>query len=241
MDELQIELNILLPDMDDGDACVTFLTDRLAPNRGVDHLHFVRKNGSTSLCIHYDPSLISLAQVERLAETAGAQVTSQYRHEWIPFSGLTSADSADLLSERLSRLAGILHANVNYAAQCAFVAYDTDQLSREAVLDTLRQFVTISESDLDEVVHVEEGEGHGGHDHGSAPGFLPHWVQDRWTMILVALAGLFFLTGWIGETFAGMPANLALLFYLLSYLAGGYDIATHAIPALFRGQFDTDV
>ncbi len=79
------------------------------------------------------------------------------------------------------------------------------------------------------------------HDHGSAPAFLPHWMQEQWTLILVGLAGVFLLMGWAGERWFGLPANVALVFYILAYIAGGYDIATHAIPALFRGRFDTDV
>ncbi len=79
------------------------------------------------------------------------------------------------------------------------------------------------------------------HNHGSAPSFLPHWIQEHWTLILVVLAGLFFLVGWVGESFLGMPAQVALGFFILAYLAGGYDIATHAIPELFKGQFDTDI
>jgi Zn2+/Cd2+-exporting ATPase len=66
-------------------------------------------------------------------------------------------------------------------------------------------------------------------------------MQERWTLILVGLAGLFLLIGWVGETFFGLPPQIALVFYLLAYVAGGYDIATHAIPGLFKGKFDTDV
>ncbi len=80
-----------------------------------------------------------------------------------------------------------------------------------------------------------------GHDHGSAPAFLPHWLQERWTLALVAVAGVFLATGWIGETFLGLPSQVALLFYLMAYVAGGWDVATHAIPGLLRGKFDTDV
>ena len=80
-----------------------------------------------------------------------------------------------------------------------------------------------------------------GHDHGSAPAFLPHWLQERWTPALVAVAGVLLAIGWIGETFLKLPSQLALLFYILAYVAGGWDVATHAIPGLLRGKFDTDV
>ena len=80
-----------------------------------------------------------------------------------------------------------------------------------------------------------------GHDHGSAPAFLPHWLQERWTLTLVALTGVLLAAGWIGETFLGLPPQIALLFYILAYVAGGWDVATHAVPGLLRGKFDTDV
>ncbi|MCC6458299.1 MAG: cadmium-translocating P-type ATPase [Caldilineaceae bacterium] len=161
----------------------------------------------------------------------------------------------------------MLHANVNYAAGLLYVAYDSEQLA----LETIEQFVhkwgvrllnrapnqaqpgalpsaqshvhPIPKARDAEQAHAEEqtGEAHAGHDHGSAPTFLPHWMQDRWTLILVALAGLFLLIGWAGERFFSLPEGVAFIFYLLSYVAGGYDVATHALPGLLRGRFDTDV
>ncbi len=82
---------------------------------------------------------------------------------------------------------------------------------------------------------------HAGHDHGGAPAFLPHWIQERWTLALVALAGVLLLIGFVGETFLGLPPQAALLFYVGACVAGGWDIAGHALGGLRRGQFDTDV
>jgi Cd2+/Zn2+-exporting ATPase len=66
-------------------------------------------------------------------------------------------------------------------------------------------------------------------------------MQERWSLILVALAGFFLLIGWAGERFFGLPPEVAWGFYLLAYVAGGYDVATHAVPGLLKGHFDTDV
>lgn len=77
--------------------------------------------------------------------------------------------------------------------------------------------------------------------HGPAPGFLPPWVAKHWNLLLVAACGLFFVSGWAGERFFQLNSGWALALYLLAYLAGAYDIATHAIPGLFRGRFDTDI
>lgn len=79
------------------------------------------------------------------------------------------------------------------------------------------------------------------HDHGNAPPFLPHWMQERWTALTVAVAGLALAIGFFGEKFLGLPESVALGFYVLSYLAGGYDAARAALPALFRGKFDIDL
>ncbi|MFQ5578822.1 MAG: heavy metal translocating P-type ATPase, partial [Anaerolineae bacterium] len=169
-------------------------------------------------------------------------MSDRYRHEQIFVTSLPAADAAGTLTDVLEKLTGMLHAQANYAAGVVFVAYDSKVLQRPAIEQAIRHMgVKIVPSPIEEVVEEEKEKEEHGHDHGSAPSFLPHWMQERWTLILVGLAGLFFLIGWIGETFLGMSPTIALIFFILAYVAGGYDIATHAIPGLLKGKFDTDV
>lgn len=79
------------------------------------------------------------------------------------------------------------------------------------------------------------------HAHGTAPVFLPHWMQERWTLVLVGVAAAFYLTGWIGGSYLGMSPTIANIFFVLAYLAGGYDVALEAIPELLKGRFNTDL
>jgi Cd2+/Zn2+-exporting ATPase len=268
MSELQLNLTVLLPGIDAGDQCTHLLTDRLAGVRGVELAHIIDANGTAELCLHYDPNLVPLAKLERLALDTGAQIDQTYRHETIAFAGLDAADNADSLSRELEQLPGMLHATVNYAAGLLYVAYDTRRLSRAAIEQFLRRRgvrfppaqrssysaaapavfpdeITPRVHDDDDHSHTEHEHAahdeHAGHHHGSAPAFLPHWMQEQWTYILIFLAGLFLLAGWIGETFLHLPPAVTLPFYLIAYVAGGYDIATHALPGLLRGAFDTDV
>ncbi|RIK54189.1 MAG: cadmium-translocating P-type ATPase [Chloroflexi bacterium] len=270
MQKLKLALPLLLPEIDARDGCVRHLTERLAGVRGVEQAHIVRDNGTAQLCLHFDPNLVPLARLERLAQEAGAAVTQRYRHEQLAFAGLDAADAASTLEDALAELPGMLHVAVNYAAGLLFVAYDSQQLERTAIEATVRSLgarlvgpmrspqgvVTGETSAADAgatlqtgaLTQAESGEAdahdareHEAHDHGSAPTFLPHWMQERWTLILVALAGLFLVAGWAGERFLGLPAEIALIFFILSYIAGGYDVATHAVPGLLRGKFDTDV
>lgn len=240
---IQLDIPLLLPDIEDArDDCLADLEQILENHQGIHHVHVNHDADPPQLCLHFDPNLISLTAVERIARDAGSSFTQRYRHEAIPFTGMTSADAANSLAGILRDLPGMLHANVNYAAGLAFVAYDATILQRPLIHRALQRMgyrplpPTIqADGEPAEKEEVEE------HDHGSAPAFLPHWVQERWTLILVALAGLFFLIGWLGETFFSLPEAVALVFFILAYIAGGYDIATHAIPGLLKGRFDTDV
>ncbi len=78
-------------------------------------------------------------------------------------------------------------------------------------------------------------------DHGFAPMFLPHAMRERWAALTVVLAGVALGVGFFGEMFFGLPGRVALGFYVLSYLAGGYDVTRAALPALFRGKLDIDL
>ena len=134
----QLDLSILLPKLDADDECVNILTTKLAQQRGIEKAHIVRDNGDAKLCLHYDPNLISLATVQRLAHEAGAEINQRYRHEQIPFTGMHSADAAPNLERQLKQLKGMIHASVSYAAGVIFVAYDSEVLQRETIERTIR-------------------------------------------------------------------------------------------------------
>jgi Cd2+/Zn2+-exporting ATPase len=248
MEKLKLQLPILLPEIDVRDQCVDLLTNQLGSVRGVEQAHVVVHNGTGELCIHYDPNLVSLAQIQRLATDAGAGVTTRFCHEQIPFSGLDTADAATGLAQALEALPGMLHASVSYAAGLIFVAYDSERLDRRGIDAAMRRLgaqplapVRVGEAAAPTAAPGAAPAKESEHDHGSAPAFLPHWLQERWELALIALAGAFLLVGFVGEAFFGLPPEVALVFYILAYLAGGWDIASHAIPGLLHGKFDTDV
>ena len=79
------------------------------------------------------------------------------------------------------------------------------------------------------------------HDHSGLMTLFPHWIQDRWEFILIGLAGIFFLSGLLGELTGTLSETVTITLFILAYITGGYDIATHAVPALIKGKFDTDI
>ncbi len=239
--DTQLDLSIILPELEAGDQCVNILTERLSLEKGIEKAHVVQEKDSAHLCLHYDPNLISLSTVQRLAKEAGAEISERYHHEQIRFDRMKTADGALSVERQLINLKGMIHANVNYAASIIFLAYDTQVLQPETIERTLRGLgVKLTNVPSPTKPHQHDEAEHD-HDHGTAPTFLPHWIQERWTFILVALAGIFFAIGAIGERFFNLSPSIALIFFILSYIAGGYDVATEALPGLLKRKFDTDI
>src|SRR5215213_8212393 len=176
---IQLNLSLVLPDIEAGDDCVCHLIDRLAANQGIEQAHIVREDGADRLCLHYDPANIALSQVQHLASEAGTAICQRYRHEQIPFLGLSAADAADTLTQDLAQLPGMLHANANYAAGLIFIAYDSQLVQRPAIEQAIRRMGARLPLPAAEQAAAHDGHGH---DHGSAPIFLPHWMQERWTL-----------------------------------------------------------
>ncbi len=219
IEKLRLEIPLLLPDIvDERDGCVVRLQEALSARRGVNEAHVVQGNGSALLCLHYNPTLVSLAEVRRAAEQAGADLTDRYRHESLPVDGMDCADCALVIEHSLGRLNGVVCASVNYAAGRVWIEYDTAAVRRRTVVRRIEN--------LGYRV-IEAGE--------------ETWWERNWQLILVGLAGLFLFIGWTGETFFGMPPSAAIAFYALAYVFAGYDVFRHAVPALFKLHFDTDV
>jgi len=217
--KLELEIPLLLPDVvDEQDGCVARLQEILLTRRGVDVAHVIHENGSTLLCLHYDPTLLTLAEVRRAAEQAGAQLTDRFRHESLSIDDMDCGDCALVIEHSLGRLDGVLSASVNYVAGQAWVEYDTSVLRRKTILRRIKQ--------LGYRVIEDKGE---------------TWWQRHWELILIALGGVFLLVGWVGETFFGMSRPVATGLFVLSYIAGGYSVGRHALPALSKLHFDTDV
>src|SRR4051794_4993052 len=102
--DTQLDLSIILPEMDAADQCVNILTTRLSQQKGIEKAHIIQENGDARLCLHYNPNLISLSTVQRLAKEAGAEISERYHHEQIPFQRMKTADGALSVEKRILAL-----------------------------------------------------------------------------------------------------------------------------------------
>lgn len=232
---LEINLHLLLPEIqDERDQCIANLLALLQGKRGIAQAHLKDDHDPVDLCIHYDPNLIALSSVERLAKETGSRLRNGYRHEKIAFSGLTSADAAAVLQSELEKLPGMLHSGVNYAAGLVFAAYNTHQLDRLSIEQVMRRMGALP-------LPASPGEPLLPPTTEAPLPVVKTWIRDHRPLVLVAASGILLLLGWLGEAILGFPPQLSLVLYLLAIVAGGYDVAREAIPGLLRGKFDTDV
>ena len=93
---IDLDIPLLLPGVtDERDACLDRLEAALQNQKGLQRAHVERDKTPIDLCLHYDPDLLSLADVKRLAERAGAQIANRYHHALIPIENMDCSDCVD--------------------------------------------------------------------------------------------------------------------------------------------------
>ncbi len=216
---IEIDIPLLLPEIEnDQDDCLVRLQDSLRAHKGVTHVHLHRDQSPVQLCLHYDPAIVTIDNLRRLAKRAGADIANRYHHDVIPVEGMDCSDCALVLEHSLERLDGVLDIRVSYVGQSMHVEYDARHVNRRTLEKRVRQ--------LGYRVPVKG---------------VRRWCEENRELLFSLSAGLFVLTGWLGERFLGFPFPLSLAFYLAAYVAGGYDITRHALHALRERHFDTDL
>jgi Cd2+/Zn2+-exporting ATPase len=215
---LQLEIPLLLPGVEnEQDQCVERLLERIKGHRGIARAHVEQQNGQACFCLHYDPDLVSLSQVRRLVEEAGAAVADRYRHESMKIADMDCPDCATSIEHILGRVNGILTVSVSYAAEKMRVEYDSTLITHDKIVRHLRT--------LGYEVEIAEAKG---------------WLRQNWELVLALLAGFFLVAGFFGEMFMGLPRTVAIGLYLLAYLTGGYDATRHGFKAALHLRFDID-
>lgn len=215
---LQLEIPLLLPQVEnEKDQCVERLLERMRMRKGIRQAHVERENHKANLCLHYDPALVALNQVQRWAEQEGAAVSSRYRHELLRITDMDCGNCATSIEHILGRVKGVITVSVNYAAEKMRVEYDGTLVTHENIVKRI--------GSLGYKVEEEKS---------------ASWLRQNWELALALLSGAFLAVGFFGEKFLGLPQTVAIALYVLAYLAGGYDISRHGLKALLHARFDID-
>jgi Cd2+/Zn2+-exporting ATPase len=216
---IELDIPLLLPGVEDEqDKCLSRLEASLQNQKGIQRSHLEREKSPVDLCLHYDPNILSLADVKRLAKRAGADIVNRYHHEIINIEGMDCSDCARVIEHSVGRLDGVVNVAVNYAAQKMRLEYDAQKTDRKSVEKRVRS--------LGYQIPV---------------GGVRSWYQKNRELIFSLAAGFLLLAGWLGQTVLDLPAPAALVLYLAAYYFGGWGISRHAWHALRERHFDTDL
>ena len=216
---IELEIPILLPGVEsEKDECIARLETALQDHKGILRVHLERERSPVDLCLHYDPNLLSLSEVKRIAERAGAQIVNRYHHDSIAIEGMDCSDCVTVIEHSVKRLDGVLSVTVNYPAEKMWVEYDNQRVSRAAI-----------EKRIISLGYTIPAEG------------LRSWYQENREVLFSLISGLLLLIGWLGGAFLGFSVLISTGFYLAAYVFGGWDISQHAWHAIKERHFDTDL
>jgi Cd2+/Zn2+-exporting ATPase len=217
-EKLSLQLALILPGVpDERDSCIQRLTDNLQA-QGLEKVHVVQQDGKPFLCLHYDPTLTDMPQVRSMAEAAGAELSARYQHELMRIDGMDCSTCATVIEHALGRLDGVLEASVSYAAERMRLEYDTEKVSRKAIVQRLSAL------------------GYGVLEaHHEAP-----WHVEYRELIVSAVAGALLLAGWLlGLRHDAHIFSVALLAGSLAI--GGYYAMRDAWQSIRERVLDIDV
>ncbi len=215
---IDLEIQLLLPGIEnEKDECLTRLETSLQNYKGILRAHLERDKFPVDLCLHYDPNLLTLSDVKRLAERAGAQIINRFHHESIPIENMDCSDCSLVIEHSVGRMDGVLSVNVNYPAEKMWVEFDNQKVSRAVIEKRVRS--------LGYEIPLNEFQAR---------------LQENRELLFSVFSGSLLLIGWLGGFFFSFPALLSIGFYIAAYVFGGWDVARHAWHALRERHFDTD-
>ena len=216
---IDLEIPLIMPGVEnDKDECLNRLEESFRNYKGIIRAHVERDKVPVDLCIHYDPNQLTLSDVKRLAERAGAQIINRFHHESIAVEGMDCSDCVTVIEHSIGRMDGVLSVNVNYPAEKMWIEYDNQKVSRASIEKRVRS--------LGYEIPVEG---------------LRSWYKENREIVFSLIAGLLVLIGWLGQTFFDLPAIAATALYITAYIFGGWDISQHAWHAIKEKHFDTDL
>jgi Cd2+/Zn2+-exporting ATPase len=216
---VKIDIPLLLPEVeDDKDGCLHRLELALRGVKGISRAHIKQDNSHAELCLHYDPNLISLADVRHKAEHAGAKITSRYQHDLVAIQGMDCSDCVRIIEHSLERMPGVLTVSVSYPGQKMRIEYDRQKIKRTAIdkrLNSLGYHIPL------------EG--------------LQNWLQKNFGLVISLASGIFLLSGWLMQAASSIPLIASTILYSGAAVLGGWNVFPHAWSALKQRYLDTDV
>jgi Cd2+/Zn2+-exporting ATPase len=232
-DKLKLDIGVLLPEVTDArDACVARLVAALEAQPGVVRAHIAGIDGpEATLCLHFDPQQVTIAEVRKLAAISGASIATRYGHAVFPIRVVGSEDVFLRIESALSSVPGVLAATVNTASQSARVEFDREQTSAELIEQAIVELGYAPASVVPEAaaptVDIEPP--------------TSTWYGRNHELLWSLMAGAMLTIAWTGTRWLGMPHGIGIALYISAYVFGSYDLVRHAFADLRKGRIAFDI
>ena len=237
-ESVRLDIPLLLSGVpDDQDACVARLVSVLERRRGVERVHVTHGDEDSahdvgehphgvpqtkaSLCLHYDPERISLAQITDIAVRAGAKIAGRYGHEVIPIRAVGAEDEGRRIEQAIHEIPGVTAASVNLAAQLVRVEFDRERVDVAAIRAVLAD---TGAKLLDTTPQVPAAE-------------PASWYAANRELAWSLATGALTLVGWGLERTGTFPRWAAIALFAGAYVFGSRDNVGHLVKDLRRGRF----
>lgn len=252
MNKIKINLDILLPDVpDEKDACVQRIISELEGQQGIDKVHVASEgpDREPQLCLHYDPQVVSVEKVQKVARQAGAQITERYRHLLVKVQGIRHQRQTRLIEAAMGGEEGVLSVSAS-AGGMVLIEYDDRELNKGKIHTLLKKHgLHVAEAKEKQAGpssqgnHVHKGEKHDHDGNGSNNGeehahggVFGEKTELIFSIISGALLGIGF-----GLSFAkGLPSGVSLGFYIGACFFGGFFTTKEAAESVIKGHFEID-
>jgi Cd2+/Zn2+-exporting ATPase len=250
-EKLRLDLPIALPEVTDAaDRCVERLLAEVRYRTGVQDVHVIReaKDAPAQLCVHFEPAILSFAQIRSLVVAAGAGISARYGHaRWAV--DIRHERRARTIAETLRALPGVIEVEAS-AAGLVRAEFDRAQVSRETLDRALERMVPgparhperhdgppghgeHHDAEGEHGGHEHGGHDHAGHSHGSSSG-------SKTELLFVSACGVLLAAGYLIERLLAVPTWLPLVLYVGSYFFGGFFTLREAIDNLRLKRFEID-
>ncbi len=180
-----------------------------------------------TLVLRYNPHEISLETIRGIIEDLGLQLHRQHKRVAIEVDPTFVRDLSGPLTKHLSQLEGVVNVEVNVPGGVIAVEYEPES--------------PITRETIERLLHEE-----GLRLKGEARGLfrkIGAWVAAWWAneeMVLATVSFIFLVAGLVAQHLTPLPHGVAIAFYVVAYLAGGYEGTIAALSALRRGVLDID-
>ena len=247
MERTRINLDILLPEVpDDRDECVSRIIRLLQPQRGIDKVHIIPKQGNKNaqLCLHYKPDEISINKIEQLAKNAGAEITEHYGHLLIETSGVRQPRHARIIEVQLKSQEGIQNISVSGTGFIQ-VEFNKEATSEKRIVRQIKKAglkinkvedfhshgqKQVTSTKEEEHKHIQE-------DHNRTLGAI---FGEKTELIFAIICGTLLGIGFGLSFIKNISLYFPISLYVGAYFFGGFYTTKEAITGISKGEFDID-